>query len=374
MNPMATGDPSPGWGRYGKKTFLAILVPVLALGWLFWFSPGAERPGVRTTTRLLMGTLVSISTWGVPPQREERAVVRAFDEMARIEKSMGYQKSEGLIARINAGPRGQWHDIPEELAALLRRGLAIGADSGGAFDMGLAPLTRLWGFSRQPAPMAPPDDARLDEWVRGRRQLQSAGIELSPPTAATSRVRLLHDSVGLDLGGIAKGYAIDRALLSLRRDGLENVLINAGGDLRALGGKGGKPWRIGIQHPRQTDQVIAVSHLHGKIHGETQENLAMVTSGDYERFFVHDGRRYHHILNPHDGRSARSGLASVSVQAADALTADVLCTAIFVLGGERGVQLLKKYPGVEALLIFEDGHHRQTPGFVGDWLPAGAGW
>ena len=100
----------------------------------------------------------------------------------------------------------------------------------------------------------------------------------------------------------------------------------------------------------------------------------MVTSGDYERFFIHKKQRFHHILDPSDGHSARSGLVSVSVQTADAVMADALCTAIFVLGADKGLQLVEKYPGVEVLFVFADGRYRQTKGFVGEWLASKDGW
>ena len=352
-----------GW-RHGKNRYfpvLAALSVLAALGWAFIGGPRQVEPEVRTTTRLLMGTLVSISTWQVPEAVEAEALSRAFDEMARVEALMSHHRPESVVSRVNATPRGAWLAVPEELAALLKLGLAVLRDSAGAFDMGLAPLTGLWGFSRQPPPEAPPGEAALSAWLRARPP--GPGIEV-----AGDRVRLLHESVGLDLGGIAKGWAIDRAVMVLRRAGIENALVNAGGDMRALGGKGAQPWRIGIQHPRRADEVAAVSRLQGRIHGEVRENLAMVTSGDYERFFNHGGQRFHHILDPRSGSSARSGLLSVSVQAADAVTADALCTALFVLGAEAGLAMLERYPGAEALLMFADGTHRMTPGFAGEWL------
>ncbi len=150
----------------------------------------------------------------------------------------------------------------------------------------------------------------------------------------------------------------------MQESGINNVLVNAGGDLRGIGGKGDKPWRVGIQHPRDRQRVIvATSWPQG-----AGSDMAMVTSGDYERFFLHDGERFHHILDPKSGYPARSGLLSVSVQAANATTADALSTAFFVLGEEESRKIVEGLPGVETLLVRDDGSHWRSAGFRGEWL------
>jgi thiamine biosynthesis lipoprotein len=155
----------------------------------------------------------------------------------------------------------------------------------------------------------------------------------------------------VDLGAIAKGYAIDRALAVLRSFGITSAAINAGGDIGLLGSKQDRPWRIGVQHPRQPGEVLVTIEARDR---------AVVTSGDYERFFERDGRRYHHLFDPHSGYPA-DRCQSVTVLAPNAMLADALATALFVLGPEAGLALLHDYPGVDALIVAADGRWHTTP-------------
>lgn len=307
--------------------------------------------GIQTDTRLLMGTLVTISAWGVEKGRAQPAMNAAFAEMARIEARMSRFVDTSEVAGLNAAERGTWQPLSEELARVVTLGMEIDGLSGGAFDIGLGPLSDLWGFSREPPPETPPEAARIEAWRAGRATLTGPGIEID-----AHRLRLANTSVALDLGGIAKGYAVDRAMEILEREGVAHALINAGGDMRIVGDKGGKPWHIGLRDPRQAEGVVAVMDLKGSI--------AISTSGDYERFFLHDGVRHHHILDPATGQSARSGLISVSIQAPSSFLADSLSTALFVLGETKGLALLEKFPDCAALLIRSDGSRIQTPGFI----------
>jgi len=147
------------------------------------------------------------------------------------------------------------------------------------------------------------------------------------------------------LGGIAKGYAVDRAFQLLRTLGYDNLIVNAGGDLRGGGLRLGQPWSIGIQHPRESQKIMARISI---------SDAAIATSGDYEKFFVHQGKRYHHILNPKNGFPAE-GCQSVTVISKEAMTADALATAIFVLGPEKGYDLCQKLKGPECLIVNKEG-------------------
>ena len=343
-----------------QRLLLRYALPLLmglGLG-LLLLRPSPPATLVHTTTQLHMGTLVSISTWNTTTDIEERAVTRAFAEIARIEQRMSLHRPDSEVAKINAVSRETSTAISAELATLLRLGETISHHSAGAFAMDLEPLTRLWGFSGESQPSIPPDEKSLHAWLSSYPK--KGGIVVIESTADQFFIRLKSNSVGLDLGGIAKGYAIDRAVEIMRQEGAINAMVNAGGDLRILGSKGGEPWRIGLQNPRQPENVVAISKLSG--------DRAMVTSGDYERFFLHEGIRYHHILDPRTGKPARSLFSSVSVQAPQAMLADALSTAIFVLGREKGLALLQKFPACEALLITESGEQIRTPGFIGEWL------
>ncbi|MBF0462536.1 MAG: FAD:protein FMN transferase [Magnetococcales bacterium] len=331
---------------------------VALLGVAFLTGIFSKAPQVQTTTRMMMGTLVTLSLWNLPPEQAERVALHVFAEIARVEDKLSSHRPNTEVSHINQVPRGTWIPVSTELGQLLRRGLAVTQYSNGAFAMSLEPLTALWGFSSDRVVSQPPPATALRDWLQAYPPTNA--IELQETEQHTLQIRLQSTSVGLDLGSIGKGYAIDRAIAVLRQDGVTDAVLNAGGDLRILGSKGGEPWRIGIQHPRQHDQVVAVSLLQG--------DIALATSGDYERFFLYEGKRYHHIMDPTTANPAYAGLISVSVQAAESTLADSLATAIFVLGPEKGLALLAHFPGCEALLITEEGKPIRTPGFVGEWL------
>jgi thiamine biosynthesis lipoprotein len=166
------------------------------------------------------------------------------------------------------------------------------------------------------------------------------------------RVEKAHPALTVDLGAIAKGYAIDRAAEVLRRAGIESAAINAGGDIRLIGDHGARPWRIAIQHPRDSARPLATLEL---------ADAAVVTSGDYERFFEQDGVRYHHIFDPRTGYPA-GRCQSVTVVAPSAALADALSTAVFVLGPEEGFALLQRFPEAEGLIVAADGTPQASPG------------
>ncbi|MBF0142327.1 MAG: FAD:protein FMN transferase [Magnetococcales bacterium] len=334
----------------GRFWFLTMLAIGLAGGCGDAPAPKGPSEGHKSI-RLALGTVVTISTWGLEPTREEAAVERAFAEIERIEAMMSPNRSESELSRINDAPRGQWLQASPELVDLLGRALEIQRLSGGAFHPGLLPLVRLWGFSREPAPREPPSPESIDRW----RRLADSGDGILIDAAA-GRVQLTNAAFGLDLGAIAKGYAIDQAVAVLRREGVDNAIVSGGGDLRLIGAKGREPWVIGLRHPREEGGVIRVSRLSG--------DRAMMTSGDYERFFMHAGVRFHHILDPATGYPSVSGVISVSVQATDSTLGDALSTAIFVLGRERGIRLLEHFPGCEALIIEEGMKIWQSAGFV----------
>jgi thiamine biosynthesis lipoprotein len=170
----------------------------------------------------------------------------------------------------------------------------------------------------------------------------------------TNTVRFAKEGMRIDLGGIAKGYAVDRSIEHLRRLGIEHAMVNAGGDTRLLGDRRGKPWIVGIRDPRNDGRFVTRLPLEGE---------AISTSGDYERYFEEDGVRYHHILVPGTGRSA-SGVRSATVIGADATLTDGLSTTVFVLGVERGMRLIASLPGVEAVVVDEQGRIYYSDGLT----------
>jgi thiamine biosynthesis lipoprotein len=226
----------------------------------------------------------------------------------------------GELARLNAAlQQGQGMTVSPAMADLLGQAQALSAASGGLFDPGVGALVALWGFnSPLPESWQPPAPSAIDTVLAAHASILA--LRIDGTRISSGQAELL-----LDLGAIAKGYAVDYMLTALRDAGIRNALVNAGGDLRAMGCHGDRPWRIGIQNPRGDGLIQAVRLLDGE---------AAFTSGDYERFTVAGTERWHHLLDPGTGRPA-THTRSVTVIARDGVTADAAATAIFVAGPER---------------------------------------
>ncbi len=317
-------------------TLIVALGLILLLAW-FQRTP---QPAEVARTALIMGTLVEIKGLGSDENKINMAINDAFILMRQIEEEFTTEKGTSPLMRVNRSNAPV--EVSPRMAELLDLGLQIQRQSGGAFSMGLGGIKALWRIGEE-TPQIPT-----------RAELAAV---LPDPDGEQLRltgrmVTRLSPQVQLDLGGIAKGYAVDRALDLLRQAGIESASVNAGGDIGLLGGHGERSWRIGIQHPRRAGELLATIDA---------RDQAVVTSGDYERFFERDGVRYHHIFDPHSGQPAR-GCQSVSVVADSAALADALATAAFVLGPQRGLQLLEESQQVEGLIVAADGHIVTTAG------------
>lgn len=292
---------------------------------------------VTKVAQIVMGTLVEISAVG-PPSKTGPAIEAAFNELKRVENLTSFHKSSDLT-RLNTSSGEGLHKVDPELVDVIIRSLEFSALSNGAFDPTIGPVAQLWNFSGESGP-------RLPAAEEIGKALLLIGWEQVVVDKNDHSVSLPKQGMALDLGAIAKGYAIDRAAQKLRSLGVKAALINAGGDIVVYGAKEpGKPWKIGVQDPRNPGGVIAVAELTDK---------AMVTSGDYERFFEEDGKRYHHILDPGTGYPAEA-LQSVTIVADDGVTADALSTAVFVLGKEKGIALVDSLSNVAAMLVDAQG-------------------
>jgi len=304
---------------FHRPIALLLLGLLLAAGW--WRL--RPEPGPLQETRLLMGTTVTIEADGLPRDRLSAAAAAAFAEIARIEALMSPHVPGSDVARLSAATREAV--VSPETATVIAQGLEVAARSDGAFDLTLGRLKELWGIEAE----AP----RIPTAAEIAAALEGTGPEALSVTGPLVRKRT--PQLAIDLGGIAKGYAVDRALAVLREQGVTSAAVNAGGDIALLGSKQGRPWRIGVQHPRHAGEVLATV---------VAVDRAVVTSGDYERYFERGGRRYHHLFDPQRGYPADL-CQSVTVLAPEAMLADALATALFVLGPERGLALLHGYPG-----------------------------
>jgi len=319
------------------RRVLLLLVAAGVLCSLLWWRQ--QQPETVTRSRLVMGTLVEISVTGSDSRQLHRTIEQAFDEMVRLEALFSPHIPDSEVAKLAQFAEMQ---VSPETADVIRIGLAVARRSEGAFDLTLGKLVSLWDVT-SPTPRIPTPP-----------EIEAALVGIGPEALALAgdRVRKSTPQLQLELGGVAKGYAVEEAAAIMRAAGVEFGSVNAGGDMALVGHPPKRLWRIGIRHPREPDQLLATLELRGG---------AVVTSGDYERFFEVGGERYHHLFDPRTGYPAR-GCRSVTVTAADAAYADALATAAFVLGPERGLALLERWDGVEGLLVAADGSVRVTTG------------
>lgn len=317
-----------------RKTLLpyiaaAVLFAVLAVGLL-------ARDGMEKVTRaeFLMDTLVQSTVFAREAIQGQNALQAAYQEMIRLEGLLDRHHPDSEVTQINRAAGREPAPVSPETLLIIEQAQEFAVLTGGAFDITVGPLLRLWRFADGGGQVPPEESLRAAAALVDFRQ-----IEVDRPAGS---VFLRKNGAEIDLGGIAKGFVADRAVEVLRRSGVTSASVDAGGDIRLIGAKpDGSPWRIGVRHPRERRGIIAVLEL---------RDSAVVTSGDYERYFLFEGTRYHHLLDPATGRPA-GGLVSVTVVAPEAMTADALSTAVFVLGRERGLELVESLPGIEALLV-----------------------
>jgi FAD:protein FMN transferase len=277
-----------------------------------------------------MGTRFTVKLAGVEPTDAELSALRADVQAAfdRVDEGMSIFRPNSEVSQFNRAAAGAAFSVSEELFAVLSAAQRVSQWSGGAFDVTVAPLVESWGFGTDKTPRVPtPQTLHTDRSAVGWR-----GVRLDHVARTASKDR---STLRVDLGGIAKGYGVDLAAAALDHAGVLNYMIELGGEVRTRGVNAtGVAWRIGIEQPDALPQrarhVVPIS------------GRAMATSGDYRIFFMHDGRRYSHEIDPASGAPITHGLASVTVVADDCMAADALATALIVLGPERGFALAER--------------------------------
>lgn len=318
-----------------------LIAPLLAL--LLLLSSCSEKQSNRTEINLL-GTTCTVTLYDRNP---EPILDAAFGRIRDIDWRMKYTGNESEVVALNRSAGGEGVRLSESTLEVLKRGLYFSELGEGSFDITIGPLVSLWGIGKDVEGEVPPReeiDAAL-ELIDYRR------VAVNGDT-----VSLLDPGMSVDLGGIAKGYAADELVELFEAEQVEHALINLGGNVYAHGTKpDGSLWRIGVQDPESNRGaylgVISVA------------DRAVVTSGPYERFFIQDGKRYHHILDTETGYPVDNGVSSVTIVAESSMDADALSTAVFVLGTERGIALVESLDGVEALVITTDKLLHPSSGF-----------
>ncbi len=291
-----------------------------------------------------MGTEVSVYLWHDDPLRGEEALDAVFDEMDRINALMSTYVEESRISEVNRDAASGWVDAGQELYDLVVQSLDISVLTRGAFDITYDSVGQHYDFREGKRPDAETIDSALP----------SIDYTLVETEAGATSIRFAREGVRINLGGIAKGYAVERGVQVLREHGVRHARVTAGGDTRLLGDRRSQPWVVGVRDPSDEQKVSIRLPL---------EDEAISTSGDYERFFIEDGTRYHHILQPSTGEPA-SGVRSATVIGPDAVITDALSTSVFVMGVDNGLRLIATLPDYEGIVIDSEGQLFYSDGFT----------
>ncbi len=286
-----------------------------------WFAEQADK----------MGTRMDVQLWHDSAPEARRLLSAAMAEFDRIEARMSTYRSESEISRVNALAATQPVVISAELYDIVRRSVELSVLSGGAFDITFDSVGQFYDFRRRVRPTDAQIAAHLPE-------INYRHIVLEP---GASSIRFTMPGTRINLGGIAKGYSVERVIALLKAAGVKHALATAGGDTRLLGDHHGQPWVVGIRDPDDSRKLITKLAL---------DDAAISTSGDYERFFDEGGKRYHHILNPKTGKSA-TGVRSVTIVGPDAVMTEGLTKAVYIHGAEKGLALVESLGGYAAVIV-----------------------
>jgi len=322
-----------------KKILWIAILAVLITGLVLLAYQRQEEGSTHEALQELMGTIVKIKAHGkgLSRGRFDEVSRSAFAEIARLEKEMSEWIPESPISQAARFAGQKAVPVSEEIIAVIDLSLAVSRQTGGAFDISFKPLGRLWRVEKRKEP------PRKEEIRDALRLVDYRNITLDKERRT---LFLKRPGMAVGLGAIAKGYAAGRAARKMAEGGIRDFIIDAGGDLYFSGSKGAKAWTCGIQDPdRKGEQLIRL---------KVKMDCAVVTSGDYERYFDFQGRRYHHIIDTRTGYPA-TGTRSVTVLARDPAVADAYATSFFILGPVKAAEIAGRNPGVAFILIDDRG-------------------
>jgi thiamine biosynthesis lipoprotein len=283
----------------------------------------------------MMDTFCTITVVSPSEEKAKEAIEAGFAEIKKLERLLNYFSPESEITAINKAAGDRPIKVSKETLEIIKKAVKIADITQGAFDPTIGPVIKLWKFSRRTSNPSLPSRKAIEN------ALKLVDYKKIRINNTTSEIYLEKKGMEIDLGGIAKGYAADKAIEAIKAKGIKSALVAIAGDIKGVGLKPDmKPWKIGIQNPRPEgkksqkdwEDVFATLYL---------KDSAISTSGDYQRFFIKDGRRYHHILSPKTGYPTTTNLISVSVIAPEGYMADSLSTGVFVLGCQKGIALLE---------------------------------
>jgi thiamine biosynthesis lipoprotein len=297
--------------------------------------PGAARADWISREEAIMGTRCAVELWSEDRARGEAAIESVFDDMKRIDRLMSTWKEDTEISRVNREAGKHPVKISEESFRLLQQAVQYSELTHGAFDITYASVGYLYDFKKGVHPDQKAIDAALPgiNWRHMVLDEQKLTVFFTRP------------GMRIDLGGIAKGHSVDRGIEILKQQGITRAMVNAGGDTRILGDRFGKPWVVGVRDPDHAGKVFLRLPL---------TDASFSTSGDYERYFDEDGKRFHHIIDPKTGDSARK-CRSVTVISDSATRTDALTKSVFIMGPEEGIRFIDTLTGVDAVAVGPDG-------------------
>lgn len=334
----------PSRGRTGTP-IAQILSVVAAVALVLSCSHASVTPVTRT--ELTLGTTVTISVY---QKINEKVLDRAFARVNEIDKTMNRVGDGSEIAKVNAQAGTGPVVVTPDVYDVVRTGIHFGELTDGAFDITVGPLVALWGIGT--------DDAHLPTQAEIAKVLPLVDYRLVTLNDADHSIYLQKKGMQIDLGGIAKGYAADEAARILSEAGVKSAILDFGGNILVIGSKpDGDPWRVGIQTPdKPRGNYLGIVRT---------SNRTIVTSGPYERYFVVDGVRYHHIFDPKIGYPTQNHLISVTIESDDSMLADAMSTSAFVLGLKKGHDFVEGYKGMDAIFVTDSGSVYFTSGLDG---------
>ncbi len=322
-----------------KKTILSLTVFLLLsviqkTSYAEWFKANSA----------IMGTAIHVELWHTDKATAKKNIQRVFTEMKRIDSLMSPFKKESELSLINNQAASHPVKISSELFNLIQQSIKFSELSNGAFDITFASVGKLYDYRKKIKPTK-------KEIIKNLKSINFKNIKLN---LKNKSIFFSQTGIQIDLGGIAKGHAVDNAINILQQHGITQAMVSAGGDTRIIGDKGGRPWLVGIRDPRNNNKSAVILPL---------SQSAISTSGDYERYFIKDNIRHHHIIKPSTGDSARE-LRSVSIIGTDSTTTDALSTTVFILGLKTGMKLVASLPDIEAIIIDNNGQMHYSTGLM----------
>ncbi|MDO4530879.1 MAG: FAD:protein FMN transferase [Bacillota bacterium] len=286
----------------------------------------------------------TIMTFTVIHEDGDEIIIDAEQEIRRLENILSITAENSDVSRLNAAAGKEAVSIEKDTQILLEAGKELGDIAKGTFDIAISPVVKAWGFTEEAHRV--PQQAELD-----------ALLELTDPDAVIleeGRAFLQKEGMAVDLGGIAKGYTSDRVAELLKENGVESAIFSLGGNVYGIGKKpDGAQWEVALANPLDANDYCGLIAI---------ENQAVVTSGGYQRYFEEDGKKYHHIIDPATGYPAESGLLSVTIISESGIEADVLSTALYVMGLEEGLAFWQEQGGFDAIFVTEAGEVVATEG------------